>query len=173
MVVVVDSGVVVVVVEVVDSVVVVDVVVVVEVVVVVDVVVVVVVTSLLKTCASAEAALLTQVFSLDTAVLCWSLVREATFVTLLIWSACCRSVWYDRVISSVDATLNWSLTLVKSSLNPCSVHSMYGSNARPDIDTPLTTRVLPLTFKSNDAGRYVPPLKYWDTSWPLADLIRL
>ena len=70
MVVVVDSGVVVVVVEVVDSVVVVDVVVVVEVVVVVDVVVVVVVTSLLKTCASAEAALLTQVFSLDTAVLC-------------------------------------------------------------------------------------------------------
>ena len=34
------------------------------------VVVVVVVTSLLKTCASAEAALLTQVFSLDTAVLC-------------------------------------------------------------------------------------------------------
>ena len=53
-----------------SSVVVVEVVVVGSSVVVVEVVVVVVVTSLLKTCASAEAALLIQVFSLDTAVLC-------------------------------------------------------------------------------------------------------
>ena len=53
-----------------SSVVVVEVVIVGSSVVVVEVVVVVVVTSLLKTCASAEAALLIQVFSLDTAVLC-------------------------------------------------------------------------------------------------------